>query len=262
MDLDSAEEDSDVQRRRPAGRYTHFSVPRIQFDGRSGPGTRPTSLQAILSTLSQEVSSRGHSLTRQTPPTSTNSSITQLRPQDARRSRCSNRGDPLFLPSSRDIVLALPGGRRYAQSSQSGSSRSSLVSMRLHEQHSPTRSCSTSSALSTENPLITDETRDTYEADHFMSSIIISVGHALESPEERRAREHAKKERQVSRWVQDTIPALIPAYMQLLRASQSLRSVQCGTLAQCRCSANPVRTLKVTCVYFDRESSHNCSESI
>ena len=131
----------------------------ISFESSS----RSTSLQEILSTLGQGVPPRGRSLTRQTSPTSTNSSITQLNPQDVRRSRRSNRGQPLFLPSSRDIVLALPGGRRYTQSSQSGSSRSSSASMKPHEQHSLNRSRSTSSALSTEHPLLTDESRDTYE---------------------------------------------------------------------------------------------------
>ena len=102
--------------------------------------------------------------------------------------------------------------------------------------------------------MTTEGVQDTYESDDFMSEIIISVGHSVESPEDRRAREHAKKERQVTRWVRDTIPGLVQPYMRLLRESQSLRSVQRYAAVLCTCESDAARSLRVTCVYFDRES--------
>ncbi|EPS94432.1 hypothetical protein FOMPIDRAFT_128943 [Fomitopsis schrenkii] len=51
--------------------------------------------------------------------------------------------------------------------------------------------------------------------------------------------------------VQEVIPSLLHPYMRLLRTSQFLRSVQRDTAVACSCGGENVRSLKVTCVYFD-----------
>lgn len=247
-----------------------LSVILNQFNLMSGYGGAQRPLRrSASSALVQEAPSRGRSPARQATSPSMDLSvhtITQLRPQDARRSRRNDRGRSLFLPSSRQVVLALPGGRMYAQSTRSQSSRSSSASSGHRGQLSLGRSHSSSANSSAASPTRSDSPRAVYQpddwtpaaynADNLMSEIIVSIGHAAESPEDRRAREHAKKERQVTRWVNEVIPALLRPYMQLLRSSQSLRSVQRDTTLQCSCVHKASRSLKVTCIYFDRKSLH------
>jgi len=64
----------------------------------------------------------------------------------------------------------------------------------------------------------------------------------------RRARKH---KRQWTKWMHDVIPSLISVYLRLLRETTSLRNepvMQSG----CVC-ASFARSLKVICVYFNRE---------
>ena len=177
----------------------------------------------------------------------------QLRPEDARRSRRSQGGRSLFLPSSRDVVLALPGGRTYSQSRQTGSS-SRLANPTGAYERVPGRLRSASASSASDEDAFLREELNTYQPDGLMSEIIVSVGQSTESSEDRRAREHAKRERQVTRWVQDVIPALCQPYLRLLWASQSLQTVQRDLLVSCDCHGEKSRVLKVTCVYFDREA--------
>ena len=95
----------------------------------------------------------------------------------------------------------------YAQLSQSQSSRSSSASSSHHGQLSLGCSHSTLHNLSAVSPTLSDsphavyqpddQTPAAYDADNFMSEIIMSIGRAAESPEDHRACEHAKKEQQV-----------------------------------------------------------------
>lgn len=227
-----------------AARYSHYPEP-----SHSQPGPSFIPAQQAVPAVPQRVPRSQELL-----PSSGSISHPniQLHPEDARRSRRSHGGRSLFLPSSRDVVLALPGGRTYSQSRHTGSSRSvnptgtyQPVSRHVHP---------ASSSSENENDAYLHEEQDTYQPDGLMSEIIISVGQSTESIEDRRARERAKRERQVTRWVQDVIPALCQPYLQLLRTSQSLRSVQRELSVLCNCRGEESRVLKVTCVYFDREA--------
>ena len=205
--------------------------------------------------------SRGRSLLTSRPPPSPSSHIIQLRPEDARRTRRTFNGRSLFMPSSRNVVLALPGGRTYSQSSPSRSSRSrSMASSErsdtLSEQDRPS-----SPAITTTASDLEEDSRDSV-ASSFMSEILVSVGDSTQTPEERRAQERERKQRQAGRWLSEVLPSLRRPYLRLLRVSEGLRSSDRSVVVHCSCGGSTGHTLSVICVYFDREfcySSIMCS---
>ena len=178
--------------------------------------------------------------------------IVQLLPQDVRRSRRSHQGERLVLPSARDVVLALPGGRTFSQAPTPRPLRPTVSSSSTNRR-SRARSAASSSGSTTDNPSSPEASRDAYQPDDLMSDIIISVSQSVETPESCRAQEHAKKERQITRWVQEVIPAMLQPYLRLLRTSCSLRTVARDVSTACSCRGERGRTLRITCVYFDRE---------
>ena len=176
----------------------------------------------------------------------------QLLPQDARRSRRSHQGERLVLPSARDVVLALPGGRTFSQATLQRPLRQT-ASNSSTDRGSRARSTMSSSASTTDETSYPQPSQDAYQPDDLMSDIIISVSQSVETPESRRAQEHAKKERQIARWVQEVIPALLQPYLRLLRTSCSLRTIARDVSTVCSCRGEKGWTLKITCVYFDCE---------
>ena len=178
--------------------------------------------------------------------------IIQLLPQDARRSRRSHQGERLLLPSARDVVLALPGGRTFSQAALLRPSRQTASSSST-DRGNRARSAISSPASTTDDTSHPQTIQDAYQPDDVMSDIIISVSQFVETPESRRAQEHAKKERQITRWVREVIPALLKPYLRLLRTSCSLRTVARDVSTACSCRGERGRTLRISCVYFDRE---------
>lgn len=196
-------EAEDARHSQHRGTYSHLLAAETKSDGELALFRQSSESRSFFTTRGiQPQEPRGRPLARQEISSGADTAphpVVQLRPQDARRSRRRNNGQSLFLSSSRDVVLALPGGRMYSQSSRLGPSRSSSSSAGAQQLLGRSSSSSTRSALSDDNSTVAS-TRAAYQPDNFMSEIIVSVGHAVESPEDRRAREHAKKERQVARW--------------------------------------------------------------
>lgn len=147
-------------------------------------------------------------------------------------------------------MLALPGGRTYSQPSQSRPRRTPASRPR---EPVPSRSSAP------------DETRLAGEEqepipphqDDLMSSIMVSVADAAESEDQRRERERAKKQRQVQRWVNEVLPAVIQPYLRLLRTTASLRNVERDVTLLCSCAGRSSRSLTLSCVYFDHLETIN-----
>lgn len=185
-------------------------------------------------------------------PPSPSSHIVQLRPEDVRRSRRNFSGRQLFMPSSRDVVLALPGGRVFSQRSSSMASRVRSLDT-LEGSRTPYeqgRGAYPASPTTNNEPA---EEREAAGSD-FMSGIIISLADNAQTPEERRAQERAKKQRQVGRWINETLPSLLRPFLHLLRVSEGLRRVERSGTVVCCCGGDGARSMPVICVYFDRES--------
>lgn len=73
------------------------------------------------------------------------------------------------------------------------------------------------------------------------------------SPQPTASHEHYKTTRanQWTKWTQVVIPLLVQPYLQLLRRTDSLGSVDRQFSPACTCQQAQSRTLKVTCVHFD-----------
>ena len=178
------------------------------------------------------------------------SHITRLRPEDARRSRRQVGGQRLYLTSSREVVLSLPGQRTFMQSNRPLDSRNS-------------RSRQSSSQSTRAHGMAPSTTSSVHDGDlpepiaggppfDILSGIIVSIADAVDDSEGRRAREHAKKERQVRRWIDEVLPSLLRPFLYLLRTSKSLRSVERGSTPTCQCLQEGARNLTVICIFFDR----------
>jgi hypothetical protein len=79
----------------------------------------------------------------------------------------------------------------------------------------------------------------------------IFVTHGQDDEELRRQRRR-KKERQWKKWTDNVIPSLLRPHLNLLRQSESLRSIPQHPQQQCTCYGSSCR-LKVICVFFEGE---------
>ncbi|KAH9912541.1 uncharacterized protein B0H18DRAFT_1088385 [Fomitopsis serialis] len=75
---------------------------------------------------------------------------------------------------------------------------------------------------------------------------MVSVADAVESEDQCRDREHAKKQRQVQRWVNEVLPGMFQPYLRLLRTTASLRNVQRDVTLLCSCAGRSSRSLTLT----------------
>ena len=211
------------------------------------PGTqspnRPIQARSQPASHSSANSSQGTSL-----------QVIQLRPEDTHRSRRQFAGHRLYTPSSRDIVLALPGGRTFSQhshiphNSNRRQSQAASTALSMPSENSRPQTPAIASSLD-------DSSGFAIGTDDLMNGIIVSIAESSESLEDRRAREHAKKQRQVERWLGEVLPSLLPPYLHLLRVSHSLRDVQHDAEAACTCDGWNTSSLTVVCVYFNRMCS-------
>lgn len=84
------------------------------------------------------------------------------------------------------------------------------------------------------------------------SPIYISVGG--DDPELRQQRRRQKKERQWTKWANETMPLLLKPYLQVLRESDNLRSLnRHSDVVLPACSCEKRASINVTCVFFERK---------
>ena len=157
------------------------------------------------------------------------------------------------MPASNNVVLVLPGGRTFSQSSISRSSRSRSLASCGHSCTQSEQGRPPSPAITTAASDLQDEYHDSI-ASNLMSDILVSIADSTQTPEERRAQERAKKQRQVGRWLNEVLPSLQRPYLHLVRVSEGLRSIDRSRVVHCSCGGSITgHTLSVICVYFDRE---------
>ena len=216
------------------------ALPSISVPHRE-PSTIPTN---------QRSPSRGRPIIATVRQNGQESYITPLRPENSRRSRRQAGGQRLYLTSSRDVVLSLPGQRAFTQSSRPLPSQESRGG-RSSSQSTQARSRAPSPTPSVHDSNVPEPPAGAPPFD-LLSDIIVSIADAVDNSEAHRAQEHAKKERQVRRWTNEVLPSLLQPFLHLLRTTQSLRSVERAFTPMCQCSREGVRTLTVVCVFFDR----------
>lgn len=86
------------------------------------------------------------------------------------------------------------------------------------------------------------------------SSMGLHIRESEASPDANRLRAKTKKERQWLKWSNEIIPSLLQPYLNYLRSTQSLREPPPDDAElEIICTCGKETSLKVTCVYFERE---------